>query len=311
MSEKTLKLGLFGYPTVSVGGVVVDNFVTKRAEALFYYLVVTRRAHSRDVLASLFWPDMTEAKGKKNLRTALPVLRKLFGDYLLISRDVVAFNDDLPFILDTNALATAVATYEPAADIEVLETAVAGYKGAFLEGFHIEGAPEMDDWVFAQREYWRGVFVQGMHLLATHYLRQRHYTKGLATTTRLLEIEPWSESAYRQQMLLFAYNQQRSAALKTYEQCQQALKEAFDIDPTVETVALYQRIRVEETNGGETATPRHNLPRELTPFVGRSDELHLIREKALNPRYPLLTIVGEGGMGKSRVALTAVSPTFI
>jgi non-specific serine/threonine protein kinase len=45
--------------------------------------------------------------------------------------------------------------------------------------------------------------------------------------------------------------------------------------------------------------PRHNLPRALTSFIGREQELsELVR---VLPTAPLLTIVGAGGIGKTRL----------
>src|SRR4051794_5370935 len=48
-----------------------------------------------------------------------------------------------------------------------------------------------------------------------------------------------------------------------------------------------------------TSTQAHNLPRQLTPFIGRQMEIATIRNKLLDERYPWLTIVGEGGVGKT------------
>ncbi|TVQ22670.1 MAG: adenylate/guanylate cyclase domain-containing protein [Spirochaetaceae bacterium] len=46
----------------------------------------------------------------------------------------------------------------------------------------------------------------------------------------------------------------------------------------------------------------HNLPVETTPFLGRETELHRLRELVLDGQYPIVSIVGPGGMGKTRIA---------
>jgi predicted ATPase len=53
------------------------------------------------------------------------------------------------------------------------------------------------------------------------------------------------------------------------------------------------------------ALPRHNLPSQPTPFVGRADELARIAELLADPTCRLLTLTGPGGIGKSRLALQA------
>lgn len=51
--------------------------------------------------------------------------------------------------------------------------------------------------------------------------------------------------------------------------------------------------------------PRQNLPRQTTPFVGRNAELDEIHTIIENADVRLLTILAQGGMGKTRIALEA------
>jgi transcriptional regulator with XRE-family HTH domain len=65
------------------------------------------------------------------------------------------------------------------------------------------------------------------------------------------------------------------------------------------------------------ALPFHEpipLPKPATPFVGRDEELAQISERLADPNCRLLTLVGPGGMGKTRLAIAAaqtLQPTFI
>ena len=303
-----LSLNLLGTPKALLNDNQLVNFVSRKTEATLYYLAVTGQTHARTHLAALFWPEDDEKTSRKNMRDVIFHLKKMVGDHLLITRTTVAFNVDAPYALDVDLLKTAVSspvststTATP--DPQTITRAVAAYRNDFLTGFYVDDAPEFDNWIVAQSTHWRGLFIQGLNLLAEHYLQQHQYTEGLAVTARLLDVEPWSERAYQQRMLLFAYNGQRSDALKTYRQCRQTLDEAFNIPPMIETTALYNRIRTEETDGSEAAIPLHNLPREFTPFIGREAELQALRTKVLDPLYPLITIIGEGGVGKSRLAM--------
>jgi predicted ATPase len=51
----------------------------------------------------------------------------------------------------------------------------------------------------------------------------------------------------------------------------------------------------------------HNLPQQSTPFFGRDEELDKIRELLTNPAKRLISIVGPGGMGKTRLVLQAAA----
>src|SRR5690349_1374198 len=49
----------------------------------------------------------------------------------------------------------------------------------------------------------------------------------------------------------------------------------------------------------------HNLPHQSTPFLGRQDELAQISRLLSDRDCRLLTLVGPGGIGKTRLALEA------
>src|SRR5574341_2348945 len=55
----------------------------------------------------------------------------------------------------------------------------------------------------------------------------------------------------------------------------------------------------------DSATAAHTLPRPLTPFIGRHDELAELARLLADPACRLLTLVGPGGIGKTRLAVEA------
>ncbi|MBV9357815.1 MAG: helix-turn-helix domain-containing protein, partial [Chloroflexi bacterium] len=62
--------------------------------------------------------------------------------------------------------------------------------------------------------------------------------------------------------------------------------------------ATVERTSIDE--GPPDASGKHNLPRLLTSFVGRQEELHELAP--VLAAAPLLTLVGAGGVGKTRLA---------
>jgi DNA-binding CsgD family transcriptional regulator len=59
--------------------------------------------------------------------------------------------------------------------------------------------------------------------------------------------------------------------------------------------------------GVPAALPPHKLPAQLTPFLGRRQMLAEICQRLSDPSVRLLTVVGPGGMGKTRLAIASAA----
>ena len=79
----TLRLTFFGPPRLERDGQPVS--VTRRkAQALLSYLAATSQSHSRDHLATLFWPDGSQQRARGNLRRVLSDLKQALGENILM-----------------------------------------------------------------------------------------------------------------------------------------------------------------------------------------------------------------------------------
>ncbi|MGH2523303.1 MAG: BTAD domain-containing putative transcriptional regulator, partial [Anaerolineales bacterium] len=301
LTPEVLTLKLFGKPQVSLGGAAVTGFISAKAQALLFYLAVTGRPHTREALAGLLWGEMPEAQAGKNLRNALSNLRTLAGPYLLITRDEVALNRESPYWLDVEVFLTALAGDLSKRALETLHNAVELYQGDFLEGFHVAEALALEEWMLGQRSLLKGLMVQALHTLVVKHLEREEYAAGIDYANRLLTLEPWREETHRHLMILLARSRQRSAALAQYEACRQVLAAELGVEPMPETTALYRRLTA------AAAPPPHNLPPQPTAFVGREAELAETARYLNNPNAQLLTLVGPGGIGKTRLALQAAA----
>ena len=58
----------------------------------------------------------------------------------------------------------------------------------------------------------------------------------------MVQTDPLAEPAYRRLIVLFAQRGMRNAALRTYQDCQQVLKESLNVDPEEATTAIYRKI---------------------------------------------------------------------
>lgn len=319
-----LKLKLLGSPEVWLDGQAVTGFRSGKARALLYYLAVSGRAQPRSVLAGLFWGGVAETHARRSLTMTLSNLRQLVGGHLDIDRETVAFDANSPTWLDVDVFEAGVAAAPRSQNLDELKQAIDLYRGDFLEGFYLQDAPEFEQWVLVERTRLRERVLRALHLLADHLAARNDLPQAIETMRRLLALEPWREEAHHYLMLLLARDGQRSAALAQFEICRQMLADELDVEPGTETTALYEQIRAGVLNSGKAGgqggrgeslppaplppsspAPLHNLPPQLTPFVGRERELAEIIRRLTDRHCRLLTLVGPGGIGKTRLALQA------
>jgi predicted ATPase/DNA-binding SARP family transcriptional activator len=315
-----LSISLLGPFQVALDEKPALGFESDKVRALLAYLAVeVDRLHRRETLAGLLWPDFPERSARKNLRTALANLRRVIGDregglsFLHITRQTIQFNAASDYELDVATFATLLAADATSQlGIDSLQEAVALYQGPFLEGFSIPDSTLFEEWVLLKREELGRQVLQTLHHLADHYEQQGRYDQALPYAWRQLELEPWREEAHQQLMCLLAVEGQRSEALAQYETCRRLLAEELGVEPGAETKRLYEQIRNGELSRGAgergsrgeiSFVPRHNLPVQTTPFVGRERELAALARLLAEPELRLVTIVGAGGMGKTRLAL--------
>lgn len=314
-----LQLNFLGGVGICQNGAPVADVGGRKALALLCYLAVNRQPFSREALAGLLWGEMPDDRARMNLRRTLSRLRPYVGPHLHITTREIAFNRDLPYWLDVEQFETAVSPRKN--DITHLREAIDLYQGDFLDGFYVKNAPAFEEWMFTQRVRWHDLAVQILHTLVADCLHQKSYSDGIAYAKRLLTLDPWREEAHRQLMELLAGNGQRSAALMQYDACRRLLSEELGIDPSPATMTLYEQILGNQFDkaiplsslttilpidtGSDESVVRHNLPRQTTRFVGRESELTTLAGFLKNPHIRLITIVGAGGMGKTRLAVEA------
>lgn len=301
MAEE-LHLELLGGLRVRRGATPITGFVSGKAVALLCYLAVTARTHFRVALATRFWSTLPEADARMNLRHVLANLRQLVGSHLVITRDTIAFNREAPYVLDVEQFEILLQQAGPG-DIDQLREAMSYYRGDFLEGFSLRDADEFDEWMVAEGERLHQRALHALHVLATYYTARHNYSAAIDYATRLLRLEPWREETHRQLMLLLAESGQTGAALQQYDACYRILETELGVEPDRATTALRDQIDAGEITARPLAAPHHNLPCPPTPMLGRDVEQAAIAHLLQQPAIRLLTLVGTGGVGKTRLAV--------
>ncbi len=294
-----LEIRTLGGFSLSLDGRVIQDMGSRKAEALLVYLAVEGGLHNRSVLASLLWPECSQVQAATSLRVALTVLRRHLADHLDITRETARIKPGARLYLDLVDLQEKLASGK-------IEQAIEIYQGDFLQGFHLHDAAGFEEWARWEADRARSPLLKALHTAADTAMTDGEYVCGIGYLHRLLELDPLDESAHEKCMLLLALDGQRGAALAQYERCRVIFKEELDAPPSLDVERLYQKIlRGEKLTAPAPVMPGHNLPAAQTSFIGREPELRQLAAMLNDPACRLISLVGPGGCGKSRLALQA------
>ena len=298
-----LEVSTFGGLQIFIDGHLA-NFPTRKTKAILIYLLVTAQPQAREHLANLFWDDRSQKQAMSNLRTTLTRLRTNIGDYLQITRHTVAISSESEMVwTDTNEFNSILNRTPKINDIDNL---IALYQGDFLAGFFVSDCNDFEMWIARERDKYQSLLIGRLHQEIQRRLKNHQFEQGIHYAQKLLDLAPFDEGAHRSLMRLLAGNDQRTEALKQYERCRQLLEDELSIEPETITQTLYQQIRTGNYSVS-VQKPFHKIPESSTPFIGREQELYEIREKLLQPDCRLITLIGPGGVGKTRLALRMAS----
>jgi predicted ATPase/DNA-binding SARP family transcriptional activator len=289
----------------------------RKAIALLAYLAVNDigsapQRYSRESLSALFWPDYDQAKAFSNLRRTIWEVHQAIGEsWLIADRESVHLNPDAKVDLDVahfqSLLSQSRQQSDPSQRIPLLSEAVKLYRNHFLTGFSLKDTYPFNEWAYTESEELRHKLADALTLLVESHCTLNQAESAILYARRLVALEPLNESAHRQLMEVYVQAGQHSEALKQYQTCEQILRKELNLDPQPETRALYKKIRkgeikpIQVEKPTETIIPKHNLPLQLSTFIGRDkeqDEVVRLLEK-----NRLVTLAGVGGIGKTRLAL--------
>lgn len=267
----------------------------RQTRALLYLLAARLEPIARGRIAFLFWPDEPDAVARRQLTRLLSSLRAALPlpDLLRVDEETVALAPAL-VQSDSQQLVAARADADPAA----LEAAVALYRGPFMAGFDLPGAPEYEAWQTQTARHLETHALTLLEQLVTHHTAHGNLPAAIRYAKCYLALDELAEAMHGRLIGLHVAGGDRAAAQRQYEQCALLLERDLGVSPLPETRAALQ---APPARPATITLPV--LPSLRLPLTGRDDALARLQDAMQHmPGGGLILIHGASGMGKTRLA---------
>jgi predicted ATPase/DNA-binding SARP family transcriptional activator/DNA-binding CsgD family transcriptional regulator len=319
-APETLRIWLLGGFRISVGSrsIAEEEWHLRKAGSLLKVLALAPRHRlHREQAMELLWPDLDPKAALNNLHYALHVARRTLepsagaaSGYLHLRGESLALSPAGPVWVDVEAFEEAATTARHASEPAAYRAAIDLYSGELLPQDRYEA------WAEERRARLRGLYLSLLLDLAALYEGRNEFGEAIDALERVVAEDPTHEGAHVELMRLYALLGRRREALSQYERLKDVLFTEFGAEPEAATARLHEEIWAgtfppadsppagfapgEETPSLAGAI-RHNLPLARTSFIGRERER--LEVKRLLAMTRLLTLMGAGGCGKTRLAL--------
>ena len=289
-----------------------EDFRLRRACSLVKLLALAPGHRiTRDQVLEWLWPEGDPRASANNLhqtlRSARQVLEALQPPWRIRFEDeVLTLYSNPPFQVDVEAFEAAAALARQSKDPAFYNAALSLYTGELLPEDRYE------DWAIQRRKSLQQTYLDLLLELARLYEARGEHSPAVVAYQQLTSVDPLQEEAQTGLMRVYALSGQRSQALRQYQILQDTLFKELGAEPDPAVKMLYQQILAGKYSAPDSLTQvstlptptqevvLHNLPAQLTSFIGRQQDI--IQVKELVTEHRLVTLTGSGGVGKTRLA---------
>jgi DNA-binding SARP family transcriptional activator len=314
IGSRRLVIRLFGPLAVEDGERTLgprDLGGTRPKQVLQMLLVARGHRVPTDRLANLLWGHTPPESAAGSIQTFVSVLRRHLTSERELARELIVTEaeayrfatDMIEFDLDRFDELHGRSAREPTHLARLtLEEALSLVRGEVLED------EPYADWAQELRSTYQGR-VLGAHLdAADAAMAELDYAAALVHAEAGAALDRFSERARRTAMLaLYALGRQHEA-LEAYRRFRRMLDEELGLEPTGETRALESAILRQADVRALLPRPIRRQPEEAgepaVRLLGRASELEVLERgvrRALDGSFALLQIVGDSGLGKTRL----------
>jgi DNA-binding SARP family transcriptional activator len=292
-SPATLRVYLFGHFSVESGEQALTGLEARRLQEIFSYLLLNRhRRCSREFLANLFWRESSAEQSRRNLRQILWQLQTVLEPlkapgsecFVHCTADWLQANMNSGLWLDVDHFERAwnETRHVPGKDldtsaVQVLRDAIALHQGILLPDSY-------EDWCLRERDRLLSLCIAMLEKLMEYSEAHSDYEAALSIGSRILDFDRARETTHQQLMHLYYFLGRRVDALKQYQRCEIALLEELGASPSKSTLALYQRIFLDqEENDSDTEAlieEFHEKPYVLAHILTELQQVQTIQARA-------------------------------
>jgi predicted ATPase/DNA-binding SARP family transcriptional activator len=305
----TLSLRLLGPLEVERAGAILPLGSTKQRRLLTELAIADGATVSVDRLIGVLWGDDPPAAARNGLQTHVARLRDALGPgpAVLTRPGGYALNPEVVTV-DADRFVAAVAAaratvdHDPTQVVTDLTEALRAWRGDAHGEFDDSGA-QTD----AARLH--GLRAEARELLASAHARRGDHTAELAELDRLVAENPLRETAVIARSRCLAALRRLPDALAALRAYRQRLADELGLDPSPPVARLEEELLRGDTPPAAELPQITSLassaapvapPRLGTATIGRHDDLERISAALEVAR--VVTLVGPGGVGKTRLA---------
>jgi LuxR family transcriptional regulator, maltose regulon positive regulatory protein len=237
-----LMIQAFGKAQVRINGRLVTSRQWKTASVreLFFFFMSASRPVTKEECGGMLWPEFSAQELKLRFKNELYRLRHALGQNVIrFENDLYSFNRVMDYDYDVEKFNSAIIKAKSASQMEdkisQLRVATSLRNGPYLQ--------DLDAiWVLPERERLDRICTDAWKLLAESQRLSGDSPAALQSCQEALKIDPSREDIHCLAMQLHAEWGDRLGIIWQYQACRAALRSELDVDPSLETDALYRRL---------------------------------------------------------------------
>lgn len=272
--------------------------------ALAFLALQRHRPVRREELAEVLWDEVLPPTWEPSLRSIVSRVRRwldasgLGNETITASKGCYRIHLPADAVVDVEEAATMRVAAEHALAVGDWDAArsLAQAAGDIAERGFLPGASGL--WVERRQGELEDLGVRACEIVSEAASVSGDHRAAISAAESAIARRPLRESAHFRAIAALQQAGSRPEALRAYERCRVVLAEELGVSPGSATHALYLDLLREDPPAPEARST--NIGAELSSFVGRSGQVDEVK-KALGTTR-LLTLVGPGGIGKTRLA---------